>query len=115
MNRKIKQFSIAFILMIIAYVGIGVLDMFFEMDMFIPHVGLLFVFGLILGPYGALGAVVGNMLMDGLGGFTPTEIFFSAVISFGVSFLAYKLWYGGYKDHEVSTVQLDNIYHLSLF
>ena len=114
MNKKVKQFSISFVLMIIAYVGISVLEMFFEMDMFIPHVGLLLVFGLIMGPYGTLGAVVGNMTMDFLGGFTPLEIFLSAIISFGVSYLAYKLWYGGFRDREVTTVKIDNIFRLRL-
>ena len=29
-----------------------------------PHVGFLFVLGLAFGPYGALGAVLGNIVID---------------------------------------------------
>ena len=76
MKRKVKQFLISFIFMIIAYLGIAILDLYFDLELFMPHVGLLFVFGLIFGPYGALGAVAGNVLLDSIGGYTPIEILF---------------------------------------
>ena len=80
-----------------------------------PHVGLLFVLGLLLGPYGALGAVLGNIILDLYNQFTIIESIPSAIISFGVAYLAYKLWYSGIKTDKVTRPQLDNIYHLTLF
>ena len=115
MKRKVKQFLISFIFMIIAYLGIAILDLYFDLELFMPHVGLLFVFGLIFGPYGALGAVAGNVLLDSIGGYTPIEILPSEILSFGVSYLGYKLWYSGFRGHKATTPQLDNIYHISLF
>ena len=80
-----------------------------------PHVGFLFVLGLAFGPYGALGAVLGNIVIDLVSGYGPVEILPSAIISFGVSYLAYKLWYSGFKTDKITKPRLDNIYHLLLF
>lgn len=90
-------------------------DLFWELGIEAPHVGLLFVFGLLFGPYGAFGAVSANIILDLLEGFTPVEIIPSAIISFGVSYLAYKLWYSCIKTDKVTKPRLDNIYHLALF
>ena len=90
-------------------------DLFWELGIQTPHVGLLFVFGLLFGPYGAFGAVSANIILDLLDGFTPVEIIPSAIISFGVSYLAYKLWYTSIKTDKVTKPILDNIYHLVLF
>ena len=46
---------------------------------------------------------------------SPLSIIYSAIISFGVSYLAYKLWYSGFKTEKVTKPRLDNVYHLSLF
>ena len=88
---------------------------FFELGIHNPHVGLLFVLGLLFGPYGAIGAVLANIMLDVLNGFTPIQIIPSAIISFGVSYLAYKLWYSGFKTEKITKPKLDNIYHLLLF
>ena len=88
---------------------------FWDLGLESPHVGLLFVLGLLFGPYGALGAVLANIILDLLYGFTPIEIIPSAIFSFGVSCLAYKLWYSGFKTKKITKPKLDNIYHLSLF
>lgn len=90
-------------------------DMFFILGIENPHVGLLFVLGLLLGPYGALGATLSNVLLDLLTGFEPIDILPSAILSFGVSCLAYKLWYSGFKTDKITKPRLDNIYHLGLF
>lgn len=58
-----------------------------------PHLGILFISGLFFGPYGALGAVLANMICDILRGYTIFASIISAVIGFAVSILAYKLWY----------------------
>ena len=115
MERKLKQFSISLIFMILSSLIISLMDSFLDFELFLPHVGLLFVFGLIFGPYGALGAVTGNVLLDSYSGYTPIEILASAIVSFGVSYLGYKLWYSGFKDHKPTAIQLDSIYHISLF
>ena len=59
--------------------------------------------------------MLGNIVIDYIGGFTPIEILPSAIFSFGVSCLAYKLWYSGFKTDKITKPKLDNIYHLSLF
>ena len=77
-------------------------DYLFELGIESPHVGMLFVLGLLFGPYGALGAVIANIIIDYVGGYTPIEILSSAIFSFGVSYLAYKLWYSGFKTEKVT-------------
>ena len=79
---------------------------FWDMGIEAPHVGLLYVLGLLFGPYGALGAVIGNAIHDLANGFTPIEIIPSAIVSFGVSYLAYKLWYSGFKTDKVTKPNL---------
>ena len=115
MKKKLKQFTISFILMIIIFIGLVLLDDYVDLGLLSPHVGLLFVLGLLFGPYGALGAVMGNIVLDHLSGYTPIEILASELLSFGVSYLAYKLWYSSPKGDEVTTPKLDNIYHIGLF
>ena len=90
-------------------------DMFSRLGIQNPHVGLLFILGLVFGPYGALGATLSNMVMDLMTGFNLIEILPSAILSFGVSYLAYKLWYSGFKTDKITKPKLDNIYHLCLF
>ena len=114
MKTKLKQILVPFLSMIIINF-ILYSDFFLELGIESPYVGLLFVFGLLFGPYGALGAVLGNIVIDHIGGFTPIEILPSAIFSFGVSCLAYKLWYSGFKTDKITKPKLDNIYHLSLF
>ena len=90
-------------------------DIFLELGMNSPHVGLLFVFGLLFGPYGALGSMLANMLIDLLGNFTVIEIIPSAIISFGVSYLAYKLWYSGFKENKVTKPKITDTHQLIRF
>ena len=89
MKSKLKKLAISFITIILINI---ILFPFYGYGIENPHVGFLFVLGLVFGPYGALGAVLGNIVIDLLNGFTPIEIIPSAIISFGVSYLAYKLW-----------------------
>ncbi len=87
----------------------------FEYGISTPHVGLLYVLGLLFGPYGVAGAVLGNAVIDLIIGYSPLQVLPSAVISLGVSYLAYKLWYSGFKTDKITKPTLDNIYHLNLF
>ena len=114
MKSKLKKIAISFILMLLIHTALSP-QMFFGLGIESPHVGLLFVLGLLFGAYGALGAVLANIILDLSFGFTPMEIIPSAIFSFGVSYLAYKLWYSGFKTNKLTKPRLDNVYHLSLF
>lgn len=106
---------------LISFIALFLIDSLFSQEYIVilglmnVHVGLLFVFGLLFGPYGALGATLGNILMDLINGYTPIEILPSAIITFGVSYLAYKLWYSGFRTSKITRPKLDNTYHLSQF
>lgn len=114
MKSKLKKMAISFIMMIILHYALSP-DLFWTLGLQSPHVGLLFVLGLLFGPYGALGAVLSNIIIDLLDGFTVIQIIPSAIFSFGVSYLGYKLWYSGFKTDIITKPRLDNIYHLTLF
>lgn len=114
MTSKLKKILIPFVIMIIVHYALTP-DLFMDLGILAPHVGLYFVIGMLLGPYGALGAASANIILDLLDGFTLFEIIPSAIFSFGVSCLAYKLWYSGIKTDKVTKPALDNIYHLTLF
>ncbi len=114
MKSKLKKMIISFIIMMLFNI-IFSSEIFFDLGIFAPHVGLLYVFGLLLGPYGALGAVLGNILIDFLNGYAIIQIIPSAIISFGVSYLAYKLWYSGFKTDKITKPILNTHYHLILF
>lgn len=116
MNDKIKKILIPFILMFVFNIIFVDLDILIDFGVFVPHVGILYVSGLLFGPYGAFGAVAANIILDFYSGYTPIEIIPSAIFSFGVSYLAYKMWYSGFnKKREINQPILDNIYHISLF
>ncbi len=114
MKSKLKKIAISFIIMLMA-TAITNSTYIYAYGISSPHIGFLFILGLLFGPYGALGAVLGNIVLDLYTGFTPLEIIPSAIISFGVSYLAYKLWYSGFKSDKVRKPRLDTIYQLSLF
>lgn len=114
MKDKLKKLIISFALMILVNLTLSS-SFFWELGIETPHVGMLYVLGLLFGPYGALGAVSANIILDFVNGFTPIEILPSAIFSFGVSYLAYKLWYSGYKTSKFTKPTLDNTYHIILF
>ena len=101
MKSKIKKILISFVLIIFINF-VSNLDILLDFGMVRPDIGLLYVLGLFLGPYGALGAVLGDMLVSSMDGSSFIELFSSAIFSFGVSYLAYKLWYSGFKSKKVS-------------
>lgn len=105
--------AISFIMMMVAYFTLSNSLWIYGMEN--SHVGALFVLGLLFGPYGALGAVLANTILDIINGYHPLVIITSEIISFGVSYLAYKIWYSGFKTEKITKPNLDNTYHLSLF
>ena len=114
MESKLKKIAISFISMIIINILLSS-NMFVELGILTPDIGLFYVLGLLFGPYGALGAVSASIIINYLNGLTPQTIIFSAIFSFGISYLAYKLWYSGFKAEKITKPQLNNIYHLGLF
>ena len=83
---------------------------------FSPHVGLLVISGLLFGPYGAVGSVLGNTLCDLLRGYNLATTITSEIVSFGISFLAYKLWYEQIKSRPiVNKPRLNNTSNILLF
>ena len=114
MKSKLKNILISFILIITIEIILSPV-IFFELGITFPHVGLLYVLGLLLGPYGALGATLGNLLLDIIAGYSPRIIIPSAIFTFGISYLAYKLWYSGFKAEKITKPQLDTVYHIFLF
>ncbi len=117
MNDKLKKIVIPFILMMIFNLGIYYLTNGENYNEgLVPHVGILLISGLLLGPYGAIGAVIGNFLCDLFRGYNPLMGVTSGIISFGVSYLSYKLWYNTYwKKTEVTEPRLDTISNVLLF
>ena len=115
--NKFKKIFFPFLIMILFNLGFYYLNLGQNFGGgFSPHVGLLVVFGILLGPYGALGAVIGNVLCDFIRDYDVLVIIFSAFISFGVSYLGYKLWYSDYNGRiKVTQPKLDNINHVILF
>jgi sigma-B regulation protein RsbU (phosphoserine phosphatase) len=114
MKDKLKKIVVPFILMII-FEKILSSEVLWDLGLYCPHVGLFFVFGLLLGPYGALGGVFGHIVISLIDGCVPTEIVISSIYSFGVSYLAYKLWYSDFRNQKIMKPKLDNIYHLTIF
>ena len=114
MKDKIKKILVPFIV-IIVFEWILSSTMLWDLGLYCPHVGLFFVFGLLLGPYGALGAVFGHIVISLMDGCVPIEIACSSIYSFGVSYLAYKLWYAPFGNRKITKPKLDSIYHVTLF
>ncbi|RAP52494.1 MAG: hypothetical protein BZ137_08620 [Methanosphaera sp. rholeuAM130] len=113
MKEKLKNIIIPFSLMMIFNLGYyyltGAPNFGEELN---PHLGILFISGLFFGPYGTLGAVIANFICDIIRGYSTSAIA-SAIISFIISYLAYKLWYT--KDSEkylVTKPRLNNSYNL---
>ena len=80
------------------------------------HVGILLVSGMILGPYGALGATVANFLCDIIRGYGPVTAAGSFFFGFAISYLGYKLWYGSYSFRPNATrLRLSNTRNVVLF
>ena len=109
-----KKILIPFVIMVIFNLGVYYLT--FGKNFgggYSPHVGILLISGLLLGPYGAIGAVAGNFLCDLVRGYTASIAISSAVVGFGVSYLAYKLTGNFVTDTtNASRTMLFNIHNL---
>ena len=117
MNDKLKKMGIPFILMIVFNLGIFYLNHGENFgEGLSPHVGILVISGLLFGPYGAIGSVIGTFLCDIARGYNLIFSVLSEIIGFGISYLAYKLWYDNYKGRpEITKPKLNNTYNILLF
>ena len=114
MKSKLKKILISFILIIV--LKFTSLSLFSDFGLEAGHSGLLFALGLLFGPYGALGAALGNLINNmAFNSYPPIATVYTTIFSFGVSYLAYKLWYSGFKTNKITKPTLDNVYHLTLF
>ncbi|WP_407424219.1 PP2C family protein-serine/threonine phosphatase [Methanobrevibacter sp.] len=83
---------------------------------FYPHIGIHVISGLLFGPYGAIGSVLGNTLCDLIRGYNLGITVTSEIISLGISLLAYKLWYEPIKTRPlINKPQLNNTSNILLF
>lgn len=117
MNKKLKKIIIPFFIMLIFNLGTYYLAYGQNFGAGVsPHVGILLVSGLIFGPYGAIGSVMANLLCDLIRGYKPSIVISSEIVSFGISYLAYKIWYGSYNSKtKTSRPKLNNTSNVLLF
>ncbi|WP_405296501.1 SpoIIE family protein phosphatase [Methanobrevibacter sp.] len=117
MKYKLKKVLIPFVLMLVFNLGIYYLSIGKNFGLgYSPHVGVLLISGVLLGPYGAAGSVLANFLCDMIRGYGFAVASVSAVVGFGISYLAYKLWYQKFSDNiPVTRPGLDNTYNVVLF
>ena len=117
MNDKLKKVIIPFVIMLVFDLGTYYLTIGKNFGRgYSPHTGLLLIFGLLLGPYGAIGSVSANFISDIVRGYNFSISIPSAIISFGVSYLAYKLWYDDFGGNfKITKPKLDNIHNVLMF
>ena len=103
MNKNLKKVFVPCIIMIILdycfYAGL--LELGIELD-YSPHLGLIVVFGMLFGPYGALGTTIGALISDAGFGLYKSDLLVG-LVTFAISILAYKLWYTPFKGREIVT------------
>lgn len=117
MKTKLKKILVPFCLMLILDLGIYYITHGQNFGGGLsPHIGILLISGLLFGVYGVIGSVVGNMLCDLIRGYDPLITLLSALISFAISYLGYKLWYNNYKERlEITRPKLNNTSNVLLF
>lgn len=81
-----------------------------------PSIALHPVFGLLFGPWGALGTATGNLITDIIGGYSPWDYIPCFFVDFIFAYLPYKLWYVfALKKKRVSAPKLNSVYTLFKF
>ena len=117
MKDKVIKTAVPFILMVI--VNLGNFFIINNHQIFgnglNPHIGLLFVSGLLFGPYGSIGAVLGSITSDLFKGYPIETLLLRLIIGFGVSYLSYKLWYTKFNDDDIYPPRLVNSLNLAKF
>ena len=80
-----------------------------------PHIGLLFVSGLLFGPYGSIGAVLGSLTSDFIKGYGIETLLLRLIINFAVSYLSYKLWYTKFSKDDLYPPRLVTSMNIAKF
>ena len=112
MKNKIKNALIPLFLMFLTNLGFYYLTNGHNFGGDItPHLGMLFISGLFFGPYGITGAVIANLICDIIRGYYLPTTFLSAIFSFAIAYLAYKLWYA--RDFELYPVTKPRLTNLT--
>lgn len=73
------------------------------------------IFGLMFGPYGALGQALATLVGELYQGIPPIVSFIDFSIMFFISVFTYKLWYTTFKRHKITTPRFDSIYNVLKF
>lgn len=117
MKKTLKKILVPFLLMLIFNIGMFYLTLGKNFaEGYAPHLGIIFISGLLFGPYGALGAVLGNTVCDLIRGYSIGLTFTSEIISLWVSILGYKLWYEAFKKRGmITTPKLNGTTQMLLF
>ena len=117
MKSKLSKIAIPFILMVIIELGYYSITVPHNLygDGLNPHMGLIFASGLLLGPYGAIGAALGDITCNIIKGSPLPVPLISGFISFAVSYLSYKLWYSKFYKEEINPPILINSFSLIKF
>ncbi len=118
MNKKnLKKIFVPFILMMVINLGSYMLMLSDDFGYgYSPHVGIVFISGLLFGPYGVAGAVIANTICDIFRNYNIIFTVTSEIVTLGISYLAYKLWYGNYRwRRKIVPPRLTNTLHLLLF
>ena len=117
MKSKLSRIAVPFILMVI--VELGYYSITAPHNLYgsglNPHMGLIFVSGLLLGPYGAIGAALGDITCNLIKGSSVPVTLISGFISFALSYLTYKLWYSKFHKEEITPPILINSFSLVKF
>jgi sigma-B regulation protein RsbU (phosphoserine phosphatase) len=117
MKNNLKKILVPFILMLVINLG----SYYFAIgknfgEGYAPHLGIIFISGLLFGPYGAIGSVLGNGLCDLIRGYGIGLTVTSEIMSFAISILAYKLWYDiSKRKRTITTPNLTNTTQMLLF
>ena len=114
MNSKLKNIIIPFVLMMIFNLGINYMLNLENFGLSItPHVGIIFISGLFFGPLGALSATIANFICDIARSYSIGISIFSAIITFSIALLPYKLWYEKlFKSDKILKPGFDDTHHL---
>ena len=117
MKKTLKKIIVPFLLMLIFNLGMFYLTIGKNFaEGYAPHLGIIFISGLLFGPYGAVGAVLGNTVCDLVRGYSIGLTLTSEIISLWVSILGYKLWYENIKHRDVVTApKLNSTTQMILF
>ena len=117
MNDKVKKILIPFIFMIVINLGFFYLSSSRNVSQGINgHIGTLLISGMLFGPYGALGASLGNLISDVIRGYPVNFTVFSNIVGFVVSYLGFKLWYKDYiKRPKITKPRLNSTSNFLLF